>query len=1403
MADVEEEELAYPDVAGEAGDGDGHSEAPSTTGSGRRTENVRTQWTAEEWDEWLSWYRPWWQGSSTGSSPGAFSHRGAHDNGHGLPHPDLPGAAASAAWHGSPGPRLPHQELPAIITPARLPQQDRPGSVQPARSSHSGGDPNVSRHASSATPDTWGGWGSAGDPWADAGGGVRDDENPQDVVEHQSWSLRGSQQGAGGNDKIAVPEFSGEDDKDGLKARGYLRKIEAWRRVTRLAPEKQALVLYNGLTGRAWRDAEDIDLSTLEHPKGVDVFKNWITDKYLDKEIIKVGKYMHEFFKSHRRGPGQDIREFNMEFDRLTAKLKEVGCKLPDVCLAWWYVDKLRLDNSGELNLLSSTGNRYELTRLQDAAVIQDRGSRRLWEQNRKGERRGQQALMAEAEIAEESDALLDADLEDPEEMEFEECDAEAHEAYVAFQNAKQKYQGMLRARGAQVEKSKEERIRLAKARSFCSVCKKKGHWHRDPECPANQNRKQPTQEAHVVYYTGMDSAGTRLWAITDCACSRTLAGPTWVKDYVKIAKKFRWPYFQIDQEETFKFGGRTLFPSTKALICWLHIEGRWFCVKIARVAAEVPLLLSRPTLATLGMEFNMATNKANFRALGLEAMQLDLSESGHPRFEIVDPRSFPPDWPPGVDWSMTEVIVPKVAEAYMVVAANERVQEPSSQPFRTIFYPKNLEEIYVQAFTAEHLAPELFMSWWKETPVSRDFWIESEGHVDRIHVTPRKYMFDPSKWNTTVKDLKDELLAVLGETRTSTCVPCVDGKLVLEVAHDWKVEDGKHAGYLWIGRSRFKRRTSASQFVEPQAFIVLNEPAKPMEDEEARVGGGTSRSRSPVSEPLDSAGAQASGVGSEGTPSEEGHGDLRSQLGAVDREMQSRGHHNSTEADKGGPGISVEEKLPAGLGRGGDLRPLCGLQVQGAPQEVPRLGGDRGGQQSQPLSGIGKIGKVASEAIGRWGNWIYSTNSCSQSGGATRGSTSPRPSEAKAEGEGPEQGEGGADHHTTEKDEASRSDIHRERVQLGERSPQDNRAGDQGADRAVEYPSSGAERGTSIVDPGAPSRTQVKKRNFWDDVDTCMEAKRAKKRDRELQPGDYEPGATSPRSSMASTSSRTMTTDPDAAGASSGGESCQRKRLREVFNVFGNQDAASAEEKEEITMEQKVHLVMGNDQDHVRNLPTHKIRRTSRKKIKSWTQKTFSALMVAMMAYTTPIVEELRDVVIEPVKDVYYAFGGRPETEDVALLELFAGSANLTTEFAKRGHSVLEPRDLKFGHDISKLDVQEQILRDIEYYKPKLLWVALPCTKWSPWQRINYAGRENQLKAERRKARKLVRFAARAAVVQLANGGDIGFEHPHGSDMWEDGALDPILANPEVISVSLDMCQFNLRAKSDGGLGY
>ena len=98
--------------------------------------------------------------------------------------------------------------------------------------------------------------------------------------------------------------------------------------MTRLTRPKQALMLYNNLTGRAWRDAEELELGLLDSEQGVEVFVDWIKSRYMDREVTKIGRYMSDFVKVLKRNTQQDIRDFKQEFDRQVSRLKEVG-RLP------------------------------------------------------------------------------------------------------------------------------------------------------------------------------------------------------------------------------------------------------------------------------------------------------------------------------------------------------------------------------------------------------------------------------------------------------------------------------------------------------------------------------------------------------------------------------------------------------------------------------------------------------------------------------------------------------------------------------------------------------------------------------------------------------------------------------------------------------------------------------------------------------------------------------------------------------------------------------------------------------------------------------------------------------------------------------------------------------------------
>ena len=69
----------------------------------------------------------------------------------------------------------------------------------------------------------------------------------------------------------------------------------------------------------------------------------------------------------------------NVEFERLVLRLREVQCELPAMVKGWLYLDKFRLSEHEELTVLSSVSNQFGVSKLQQAALLQDRSLRRGW----------------------------------------------------------------------------------------------------------------------------------------------------------------------------------------------------------------------------------------------------------------------------------------------------------------------------------------------------------------------------------------------------------------------------------------------------------------------------------------------------------------------------------------------------------------------------------------------------------------------------------------------------------------------------------------------------------------------------------------------------------------------------------------------------------------------------------------------------------------------------------------------------------------------------------------------------------------------------------------------------------------------------------------------------------------
>ena len=450
---------------------------------------------------------------------------------------------------------------------------------------------------------------------------------------------------------------------------------------------------------------------------------------------------------------------------------------------------------------------------------------------------------------------------------------------------------------------------------------------------------------------------------IADCACSRTLAGSRWIKDYIYALKEHDIPYFVIDQDEVFKFGGPRLYPSKKAPVGWLRINRKWFAIKISIVAVNVPVLLSRPALAALGTNYRMEDNMADFTNLGLDNVQLKFTSTGHPKVDAVSfDGSLAPSWPERVGWGVTELHIPTGSETADALGAY--MADRLSGVLPKLFYPK-LSPSAEEFLCRDPFPHELFLNWWKQNEITKDFWIETTDCMIRIHVTPRRTPFDPRRWQTSSDTLKKQLMSRLGEVRTSTFVPCYNHTMPIEVQHEWQCDPGQRPEFLWIGRSPFCRNSTKQDCAPPDretadasqvchAVAMADEPGNPDPD----LGGEGHHLQAGVDCSRTSCHALGGEPGDGGRQQTNG-GPHQDEHRRAEGEVSPRGDFPAHQVQQGQPDETSEGESVTDGGGARMLRVLQGLQVHGGPRGLLAVGDGGDGQQSEPLSRLGSSGQV------------------------------------------------------------------------------------------------------------------------------------------------------------------------------------------------------------------------------------------------------------------------------------------------------------------------------------------------------------------------------------------------------------------------------------------------------------
>ena len=159
-------------------------------------------------------------------------------------------------------------------------------------------------------------------------------------------------------------------------------------------------------------------------------------------------------------------------------------------------------------------------------------------------------------------------------------------------------------------------------------------------------------------------------------------------------------------------------------------------------------------------------------------------------------------------------------------------------------------------------------------------------------------------------------------------------------------------------------------------------------------------------------------------------------------------------------------------------------------------------------------------------------------------------------------------------------------------------------------------------------------------------------------------------------------------------------------------------------------------------------------------------------------------------------------DVKQVKLIAELFNPERFKREARKQGLMPGQAFDLVLGHDLLKKEYRDEVRRYVREMKPGLLVISPPCTLFSALQ--NLLKYHDKTEAQKREfatklmqAKMLLRFGVEMAKEVSGYGGHFVFEHPLTSKAWQEPELQRLMNNESVYLVKNDQCMFGLTSSA------
>ena len=403
----------------------------------------------------------------------------------------------------------------------------------------------------------------------------------------------------------APPVFSEDDDYLSWK-----NDITVWQMFTDLDKKKQGPAVYLAMTGRAREAVREIPAAELGGDGGLNKIIQKLDSLFLKDESTRAYIAFKEFHH-FKRSSGEHFADFIIKFEKLYNKLVKHEMALPEAVKAYFLLNAANMTEENE-KLARTTCGVLDYTHMKNTIM-------KIF-----GDPCGSEGNINIDPLPIKEECFIGRD------------------RYV-FSERKKEEDGKYRKRKPDKFKKtdgydKSDMNPVGQDGNILRCFRCDSTRHLASKCPHRNNvpKSSDVNEVHITLFASSPDEkqycliGETLGrGVLDSGCTKTVSGELWMEEYLSTLPNDWKKLVKTDKtaNSMYRFGDGKESKAVRNVVTPVAIGNKQYMMSIDVVKNDIPLLISKRSMKSLGMKLNFLNDTAD---IGDKAIPLICSTTGH-----------------------------------------------------------------------------------------------------------------------------------------------------------------------------------------------------------------------------------------------------------------------------------------------------------------------------------------------------------------------------------------------------------------------------------------------------------------------------------------------------------------------------------------------------------------------------------------------------------------------------------------------------------------------------------------------------------------------------------------------------------------------------------------------------